>query len=87
MFEARLNNPASKPMPQHPVCTPVAPCVSPSQTIIEQSALMPAPKTTELLPDSITNKTGNHQESIVLPVKPIGRESGKRLKTVFMPLI
>lgn len=57
---------------------PFSEYVSPSLTTIEQSGFDVGTKATELLLDIITNKTGNHQETIVLPVKLIERESSNR---------
>ena len=57
---------------------PFSEYLSPSLTTIEQSGLDVGTKATELLIDIINNKTGNHQETIVLPIKLIERESSNR---------
>jgi len=54
---------------------PFSEYLSPSLTTVEQSGFDVGIKATELLIDIITNKSGNTQETIVLPVKLIERES------------
>ena len=57
---------------------PFSEYLSPSLTTIEQSGFDVGVKATELLLDIINNKTGNTQETIVLPVNLIERESSNR---------
>lgn len=57
---------------------PFSEFVSPSITTIEQSGFDVGTKATELLTNIIANKSQNHQETIVLPVKLIERESSNR---------
>lgn len=57
---------------------PFSEYLNPSLTTIEQSGFDVGTKATELLLGFINNKTGNHQETIVLPVKLIERESSDR---------
>ena len=58
---------------------PFSEYLSPSLTTIEQSGFDVGLKATELLLDIIQNKTGNRQETIVLPVRLIERESSNKL--------
>ncbi|PKQ64821.1 LacI family transcriptional regulator [Labilibaculum filiforme] len=58
---------------------PFSEYLSPSLTTIEQSGFDVGTKATELLLDIISNKIENHQETIVLPVKLIERESSNRI--------
>jgi LacI family transcriptional regulator len=58
---------------------PFSEYLNPSLTTIEQSGFDVGTKATEILLDIINNKTGNHQETIVLPVKLIERESSNRI--------
>jgi len=57
---------------------PFSEYLSPSLTTIEQSGFEVGSKATELLLDMIQNKIENRQETIVLPVKLIERESSNR---------
>lgn len=57
---------------------PFSEYLSPSLTTIEQSGFNVGTKATELLLDIISNKTGNKQETIVLPVNLLERESSNR---------
>ncbi|WP_321516649.1 LacI family DNA-binding transcriptional regulator [Marinifilum fragile] len=57
---------------------PFSEFLSPSLTTVEQSGFDVGTKATELLLDIIQNKTGNKQETIVLPVNLIERESSNR---------
>jgi len=57
---------------------PFSEFLSPSLTTVEQSGFDVGMKATELLLDTIQNKTGNRQETIVLPVKLIERESSDK---------
>ena len=57
---------------------PFSEYLSPSLTTIEQSGFDVGLKATELLLDIIQNKTGNRQETIVLPIKLIERESSNK---------
>lgn len=58
---------------------PFSEYLSPSLTTVEQSGFNVGIKATELLLDIIVNKTGNKQETIVLPVNLIERESSNKI--------